>query len=196
MPTIQEIINLVDDIKINTYSEAAKTAWINKVEGWVKDQIIKTYSYFEISRVKDQAAYAIPSGVSFANIAMAYMDKYPIQKLDVRSLDRTGYFLGADGKINIYPVPSQDDTTPGLRFVHKIPHIKYVYAEDKDAELLVPSPYDNIYETYIYAMIDWHNREFKAYNNTFSMYNEAWKDFANWYKQNNPIPPTQIKNLW
>lgn len=196
MSTIQEIINRVDEIKLNTYSENAKTAWINQIEGWVKDKVIQTYGYFDVLRIKDQAAYDIPSGVTFSNIVMAYMDKYPIHKLDARSFERAGYFLGPDGKINIYPVPGQDDITPGLRFVYKLSHIPYKYPWDKDAELLVPSPYDAIYENYIYAMIDWHNREFAAYNNTMNMYNESWKEFANWYKQNNPIPPTKVSNIW
>lgn len=196
MSTIQEIINRVDEIKLNTYSENAKTTWINQVEGWVKDKIIQTYGYFDISRIKGQAAYDLPSGVSFSNIVMAYMDKYPIHKLDARSHEKTGYFLGADGKINIYPEPGQDDTTPRMRFVYKLSHIPYKYPEDKDAELLVSSPYDAIYENYVYAMIDWHNREFSAYNNTMAMYNESWREFANWYKQNNPIPPTKVSNIW
>jgi hypothetical protein len=195
MSTIQEIINRVDDIKINAYSETAKTAWINQVEGWVKDKVIKTFGYFEILRTKDQATYALPSGVSFANIVNAYMDKYPIQKLDVRSYEQRGYFLGSDGKLNIYPVPGQDDTTPGLRIIYKIPHALYKYPDDKDAELLVPSPYDNIYENYVYAMIDWFNRDTNAYKNTYAMYNAAWGEFEKWYKQNNPLPPTKFINI-
>lgn len=60
MPTIQEIINQVDEIKLNTYTENSKTAWINQIEGWVKDKVIQIYCYFDILRIKDQAAYDIP----------------------------------------------------------------------------------------------------------------------------------------
>jgi hypothetical protein len=196
MSTIQEIISRVDDVKINAYSEKAKTGWISQVEGWIKDKVIQTFNFFEISRIKDQAAYDLPAGVNFMNVVMGFFEGYPIQKIDARSFNKIGYFLDGSGKLNIYPVPGVDDTQPGLRFVCKWAHVPFRYPDDKDQELLVPAPYDKIYDDYVMAMIDWSNREYGAYNNSMIMYNASFDEVRKWYKQTNPIPDTQIRNLW
>src|SRR5574343_428698 len=194
MSTLKEVVDMVDDVKLNAYSDTAKTEWINRVEGWVKDKVIKTFSYFEISRLNSITAYTIPAGVTFPNIVMGYMDNCQIQKLDDRSYEKIGYFLGSDGKINIYPIPTADDTEAGLRFVYKVLHTKYVWSTDQSEVLLVPAPYDCIYEYYIYAMIDWMNKEYKAYENSMILYNSAWEDMCRWYKTNNPIPAIKVSN--
>lgn len=199
MQTIQEIISRVDEIKINPYSEAAKVNWINQVEGWIKDKIIQNYEYFEICRVKDQAAYDIPAGISFKNITIAYINMtYPMQKLDARSPNKAGYFLDSAGKLNICPIPGQDDPagSPGLRFVYKVQHVPYKYPADKDTDLLIAAPYDKIYEDYIYAMIDWSNREYGAYENGMSMYNASWREVERSHTQLIPVSTAQIRNTW
>ena len=55
-----------------------------------------------------------------------------------------------------------------------------------DTELMVPSPFDDIYQLYVGAMIDFHNREYDQYNNTAAMFEERLGQYEAWYIRNNP----------
>lgn len=57
--------------------------------------------------------------------------------------------------------------------------------EDGDEELIVPSPFDEVYSLYVMAMIDFHNREYDEYNNAVLLYTERLEAFKAWYIQNN-----------
>ena len=52
----------------------------------------------------------------------------------------------------------------------------YRYPEDGDTELLVPAPFDSVYQFYVEAMIDYTNREYQNYNN--SVQKARRRDFA------------------
>jgi hypothetical protein len=63
--------------------------------------------------------------------------------------------------------------------------------------LIVPEPYDKMYKEYLFAMIDFHNREYESYNNNVIMYNNTLEEFAKWYKQRSPIDRySKIYNIW
>lgn len=62
---------------------------------------------------------------------------------------------------------------------------EYQYPKDGDKELLVAYPHSDIYPLYIYAMIDFHNREYGEYNNSILAFNQAYDLFAKWYIRNN-----------
>jgi hypothetical protein len=54
-------------------------------------------------------------------------------------------------------------------------------------ELLVPSPYDEIYLYYLESKIDYFNGEYGRYNNSITMYNNALNTFEKYYnKQHRP----------
>ena len=50
-------------------------------------------------------------------------------------------------------------------------------------EMLVPAPYDEIYLRYLETQIDYANGEYGKYNNSMSMYNTAYKAYANYYNR-------------
>lgn len=52
-----------------------------------------------------------------------------------------------------------------------------------DTELLVPSPYCDIYIRYLEAQIDYANAEYGKYNNAMSMYNSAYSSFERYYNR-------------
>ena len=56
---------------------------------------------------------------------------------------------------------------------------------DKDKQLLVPAPYDDIYVKYLCAQIDFHNAEWTRYNNSMILYNTALSAYADWLNRNN-----------
>ena len=63
---------------------------------------------------------------------------------------------------------------------------EYEFPKDVDTELMVPSPFDDIYQLYVGAMIDFHNREYDQYNNTAAMFEERLGQYEAWYIRNNP----------
>ena len=61
-------------------------------------------------------------------------------------------------------------------------HIEeYSYPEDMDRELLVPAPYDDVYELYLGAMIDYYNREYGNYNNSVMMFESQFDKYKKAY---------------
>lgn len=52
-----------------------------------------------------------------------------------------------------------------------------------DTELLVPSPYCDVYLRYLEAQIDYANAEYGKYNNAMAMYNSAYSNFERYYNR-------------
>lgn len=65
--------------------------------------------------------------------------------------------------------------------------------DDADAELLVPAPYDGVYELYVMAQIDLLNREYDHYNNMVLAFTDLLDAYRQWYLQTNP--PRGAKNF-
>lgn len=194
MPILATVIARVDSVKPNPYTNDDKTNWINKVEGFVAEKLMPTYRWFEISRIKDQAAYTMI--IPFLNIVKAWADERPFEKIDARSLNKTGYFMDSDGKLNIYPVPTVSDVKPGLKFIYMDNGVGYDYTEDCGRSLLVTEPYDEIYDFYLMARMDLAQNELDSYQNNMTLYNAAWSDLAKRMNKTVPREDIQIKLGW
>ena len=73
--------------------------------------------------------------------------------------------------------------------------IKYIYPEDGDKELLVPYPYDDMYDYFLKAMIDFENGEIDSYNNSLAMYEESFNSYVKlWQRENMPKSAGRFKN--
>lgn len=59
------------------------------------------------------------------------------------------------------------------------------YTEDSDllTTLLVPAPYDELYLFWLESKIDYWNGEIGKYNNSISMFNEAYSSYAKYYNR-------------
>lgn len=53
-----------------------------------------------------------------------------------------------------------------------------------DTELIVDEPYCVLYERWIEAQIDYANGELDRYQNSFTMFNVAYSDYARYYNRN------------
>lgn len=104
--TIKQVIDFIDDIKPNAYTNAQKTRWIAEVEGKIQSEI----------------------------------------------------FLFAPAQI-----------------------ITYSYPEDETSQLLVAPPHNNLYPSYLCAMIDYANGEYERYNNALTMFNQQYTEFMRWF---------------
>jgi len=64
----------------------------------------------------------------------------------------------------------------------------YQLDTDRETELLVKAPYDEIYRWYLEMQIDLANMELDKYNNSMQLYNNAWGEFARkWHREHMPI---------
>ena len=104
--TIEQIIDLVDEIRPNAFSNAVKTAWISQVEGRIQTEV----------------------------------------------------FLQGEKEV-----------------------VSYSWDEDRNREVLVNPPYDNLYELHLAAMIDFNNGEYDKYQNDTLMFNEALGAFVRYF---------------
>ena len=52
-----------------------------------------------------------------------------------------------------------------------------------ETELLVPSPYDEIYPRWLEAQIDYANSEYGRFNNSMTMFNTSFGGFSNYYNR-------------
>ena len=54
---------------------------------------------------------------------------------------------------------------------------------DMDTELLVGPPFDSLYLRWLEAQIDYHNGEYDKFNAAILLFNTAWREFENYYRQ-------------
>ena len=59
--------------------------------------------------------------------------------------------------------------------------------------MLVPYPYDDLYIKWLEAQIDYHNAEYKKYNNSTTAYNNAYSAFEKYYNRQHMPKQTKMK---
>ena len=175
---ISEIITRADGLKPNKYSATTKLEWINHVDGAVWDEIYKYTSFTDVSRQTGVSAYALPDGVNFEHVTNVYINGDDIYKISHRDFETTGYYRGTDGKLNIYPVPTEDDISPGLRVAYRLPFAPHTAATE---DVFMPSPYDKAYDDYLMSMFYKFNEDMDGYSNYTAFYNNDIKEYADWY---------------
>lgn len=66
-----------------------------------------------------------------------------------------------------------------------------------DTPLLVNPPYDRLYDLYLMAQIDFHNREMENYNNSALAFNEALDSWQkNYHRTHPPLSAGGFQNIW
>lgn len=66
----------------------------------------------------------------------------------------------------------------------EIGQLRYRWPEDRDTELLLAPPHDDIYGLWLQAKIDEANGEYNKYQNTMQIYNEHYGNFVRWFAGN------------
>lgn len=63
--------------------------------------------------------------------------------------------------------------------------------------LLVNAPYDHLYDLYLMAQIDFHNREMENYNNSALAFNEALDSWQkDYHRTHPPLNAGGFQNIW
>lgn len=73
----------------------------------------------------------------------------------------------------------------------EIPFPEYNSSTDiQNTQLLVPSPYDEMYFRWLEAQVCYHNGEYDKYNNAIIMFNTDYESYAAYYNRTHmPIMP-------
>ena len=59
---------------------------------------------------------------------------------------------------------------------------------DTDQQLIAPHPYDEVYTLYLQSQIDLHNMEIAKYNNSKTLYNNAYQTLVDyWNRSHMPV---------
>lgn len=176
---ISDIIARIDDLKPNDYASATKLTWVNHVDGYVWNEIYKHTDFIDVEREEGVSAYDLPEGVNFEMVTNVYINGREIYPIKHGDIDTTGYYRDTDGKLNIYPVPEEDDTKPGLRIVYRVPFKEH---KDTEEEAFILPPYDVAYDDYIAAMIDKYSQDMESYSNNVAFYNNSIDEYERWYR--------------
>ena len=182
--TINEILQIADTLKPNTYDISAKLQWINEVDGSIWTELFKYKKTAIIEITEDISAYPLPEGANFNRITNAYLDGTEIPKLSNAQYKTTGISRGDTGKISLYPAPTENGELVVSYVESYIPHS---ISDMATTEVLAESPYDKMYIHYLSAMIDFTRREFSSYNNTLQLFNQAYIEYAEWLTKNGAI---------
>lgn len=99
----------------------------------------------------------------------------PVVNIDDQ--DKARWLIELDGRILREIIQkSVHDTPPDMPPAE--------WPEDGDKQLLVPSPYDRLYDLYLLAQIEFAIREFGNYNNSMAAFNSLLDIYACHYRNN------------
>lgn len=65
-----------------------------------------------------------------------------------------------------------------------------------DRELLMPPPYEEIYQLYLVAKIDYYNNEIDMYTNDLMVYEEMLAEAKAWWRRSNKPPHRGNWKVW
>lgn len=60
---------------------------------------------------------------------------------------------------------------------------------EADGELLLPAPYEEVYQLYLICKIDYYNQEMSLYANDLVMYDAALTEARAWFRRNHRPAP-------
>lgn len=102
----------------------------------------------------------------------------------VSSEMKTAWVSRVDGRVSAEILKETDFTA-------------YDYPQDAESALLIPFPYDDVYDHYVCAMSAYMGKDYATYQNAMQMFNTAWRDYVKNYIQNRTeSDDTQISNIW
>jgi hypothetical protein len=184
--TLKEIYDYVDEVKPNAFSPAAKTVWMNEVEGMVQTEILlqnekEVFQYHYAAQAT--TPITVPNdhtiGIADKTVLRNFRPGGKIKNFAPggvyeadAALSLTIQGVNADGLTFIegtFPVTGDTAVSTTLTF------------DGSSCEPLAEPPHDKIYAEYIIARIDYANGEYDKYDNSMRMFNSFWSEFSRWF---------------
>lgn len=107
--------------------------------------------------------------------AVAFVDKMKPNKFSPEEKFR--WLTDIDGMIVRELIETHEDNPLTGEF------LGYMVGRDEDAVLIAPAPYDQLYRWYLESQIDLGNMEIAKYNNSKSLFNQAYLTFTDHYNR-------------
>lgn len=109
--------------------------------------------------------------------------------VNIEDIDKARWLLQLDGRIwREIVLKSKHEVMP------EEPPMEW--PEDGDKQMLVSSPYDNLYDLYLIAQMEFALREYGNYNNTMQAFNDALDIFAAYYRNTHTPISHDFKNIF
>lgn len=184
--TISDVLEYVDDVKENEFTEAEKVQWINEIEGYVQIQIMllaqPECKRYYASNTTEIAGIAFPT-----DSQMVLPKKIKAHKGGYISIeDLSDYSQNNKSDLEILGV-SEDRRTltfaEGTFVAGAEPEsgtAKIIF-DCADTELLVPAPYEKLYYEYLLSKISENLEESREQNNRLATFRDTWENYAAWY---------------
>ena len=175
------LITSVDSKMPNSYSDQDKVDWINDLEKTIFNDSIEKQTTSSIDLVKDQQAYAMPTGYAFEDLIKVTVNGTEYEKRSMAN-HTANTFFNSDGDIALDPTPTED-STGGIVTVYRWKPTAKTVAGKTTEDLELPDRFTNLYRYYLYAMIAMHNKEFGESNNWTVMYNTELGALLKWWQE-------------
>jgi hypothetical protein len=88
--------------------------------------------------------------------------------------DKVDWLSNLDARVKSQIIDAHERTEPIFFY-------GYDSVDDQDTELLVPTPFDEMYLRWLEAQIHYHNSEDDRYNNAIILFNNAYEGYKNHY---------------
>lgn len=183
MPTVQQILDDIDERLPNSFSTSFKINAMN-------DVMRKIFKYmnekdiYQFNTVANQATYSLASNIVFDEILTVEMaddltvttsttfTSYTYKGLD-EEMTSNNYYDALNGLIGLYPVPKTTGYTVNIIF-EKRPTL--LSASDLSATPEINEDYHDLLKFYALAVIakSGHNPDVQLANNYLADYNDMW----------------------
>lgn len=174
MATINEVLERTNRVRPDAIDDGTKAAWLIELDGQLFREVI--------------LRHRVHPG--------------PCKRGPVKACPMCGGFgLDGDGK----PGEPEEGGRPEQPLYHcrldysecalcgwtELPEYPRSFPEEGDEpKLLVPAPYDGLYDLYLWSKIDFVNREMDNYNNSAAAYNAALDEWKKAYNRTHiPVGP-------
>ena len=190
--TIREAITSADLQRPNQIAESEKLNWLNELEGLVQTRILHLSTDALTSYLPEVSYTGTMSFPDAQTLLLASAGGFCIGDT-VKISGLTAYSGNNDVSAKVLSVSADGRT---LTFAAgtfpaagAAPESGAAYADRRDTVLIVPTPYDRIYEAYLMMRINLYMGEASGYNNDRTWYNTVWDDFSKWFSRNH-VPGT------
>lgn len=177
--TIIEMITDVDAMKPNGYEQIYKIQWLSHLDGRIKNEIIDAHECADMHQAIDEY---------IQNHKLAY-------EREVEEYAKENEVSIEEARANVeYREISYKEAKERIKATRSDIFFDGYNAETPlDTELIVPHPYDDVYRYWLEAQIDYANGEYAKYNNSMSMFNEAYSAFYRYYHKTHMPKGKNIK---
>lgn len=186
---IQKIIDYIDGIKPNPYTEEDKVMWLNEVEGVIQTDVLlrgpaDIVTYFYRSLWEGE-------GIVFADDATLILPDPAVVHKGGR-VTLSGLTVALGNELIEAVVEAVEEGGRVLKFApgtfSKVGVTETAEAmlefDGSNTELLAEAPFQKLYYTYLMAMIDLMNGDYSKYQNAMTLFNSHLTCYSRW-KANN-----------